>query len=256
MPLDLISLTEWLKLNERELNDFCSSCFTNNIKTNTTTTKRNITELIEIDREYLAKAYNSKSTAKIEEIRSAVKTDYLSKKFYLKYIDWYIVRPLGKNGNDSFQVFFPLYLPNTEALEQIKNYLIDFRQPCFNFDYISLTDMTDGKETILFLGAMNEAEPCCTNKLGHKWDWMVFREDVKEIYLAKCERCGIEKEAIIGDDRNHMWNKNHGWRYFSPTVYNKSPEQDRDGFGYEDDEDCDACDSNSEEETYDDGDFK
>jgi hypothetical protein len=37
MPLDLISLTEWLKLNERELNDFCSSCLTNNIKTNTNT---------------------------------------------------------------------------------------------------------------------------------------------------------------------------------------------------------------------------
>ncbi len=256
MPLDLISLVQWLKFNERETDEFFSACMNNRIKTSSRVTKRSINELIELDREYLKKAYNAKTTTKIEEIRSGVKVDYVSQKFYLKYIDWYIVKPLGKNGLDSYRVFFPLYLPNTEALEQIKNYLVDFRCPCFPFDYISLTDMTDGKETIIFIGAMNEAEPMCKSPLGHKWEWNVFREDVKEIYLAKCSHCGIEREAVIGDNRNHQWNENHGWRYLSPdNIPFTDGSKEKVEISYEDDdESCDLCDADDFDE-YDDDDI-
>ena len=246
MQLDLISLLEWLKFNERETNEFLSASMNNRVKTNSRVTRRNINELIELDREYIKKSYKAKTTTKIEEIRSEIKLDYVSKRFYLKYIDWYIVKPLGKNGSDSYRIFFPLYLPNSDAIEQVKNYLVDLRCPCFQFDYLSLTDMTDGKETVIFLGAMNEAEPQCKSQQGHKWEWNAFHEDVKEIYLAKCCNCGIEREAIIGDNRNHQWNENHGWRYLSPdNIPFTDGSKETVEISYEDeddDESCDLCD--------------
>lgn len=213
MPLDLISLVNWLKLNDKEINEFFSECLKNNVSIKDRPCKRFINDLKDIDIQFVFKAYNSTSKSKVEEIRSSVKADYISKIFSLKYIDWYMVRPLGKNGTDPYRILFPLYLPNTEVFDQVKQYLIDFREPCFDFDYISLTDMTDGKETVLFLGSMNESEPKCLSDFEHKWNWSVYREDFKEIYFAKCERCGIEKEALIGDIRDYKWNENHGWRY-------------------------------------------
>lgn len=216
MPLDLITLMQWLKFSENDTNVFCTSTLENKIKTESKNTKRNIKELLDLDKEFLEKAYKSHSISKFEEIKSGVKTDYLTRNFFLKYIDWYIVKPIGKGGIDTYRTFFPLYIPNTEALEQVKNYLVDLRCPCFTFDYISLTDMTDGHETIMFLGAMSEAETPCNNLVGHHWEWSVFHEDAKEIYLAKCVNCGLVKESILGDTRNHLWNENHSWRYSFP----------------------------------------
>lgn len=216
MPIDFISLVQWLNLNEREISSLCSSCFDNPVKTNTSTIKRSIEELLEIDREFIKKKYGASTTNRVEEIRAKVKTDYMSGEFSMKYAEWYIMKPLGKHCADSFRTYFPLYLPNTHALDKLGNSIVDLRKPCFTFDYLSITDMTNGKESILFVGAMNDAEIKCTNLVGHDWEWDVFREDGREVYFARCKNCGLEKEAVIADDCAPEWNENHGWRYSMP----------------------------------------
>ena len=216
MPVDFISLIQWLKLSDREINSFCSACFDNPVKTNTTTIKRSVEELLDIDRAFIKKKYGAVTNLKVEDIRSKIKTEYMSGEFNMNYADWYIIKPLGKRCTDSFRTYFPLYLPKEKALDKLSNYFIDLRKPCFTFDYVSITDMTNGKENILFVGAMNDAEIKCKNLCGHDWEWDVFREDGHEVYFAKCRHCNLEKEAIIGDDCDHMWNENHGWRYSMP----------------------------------------
>lgn len=216
MPVDFISLIQWLKLNDREINSFCSACFDNPVKTNTTTIKRGMDDLVELDRNFIKKNYGATTTNRIEEIRAKVKTDYMIGDFNFKHKDWYIMKPLGKHCADSFRTYFPLYLPNSHAMDKLSSYIVDLKQPCFTFDYISMTDMTNGKESILFVGAMNDAEIKCTSLTGHNWEWDVFREEGHEVYYAKCKNCGLEKEAIIGDDCDPSWNENHGWRYSKP----------------------------------------
>lgn len=212
---DFNTFVDWIFYNQRELNSFMNSCFENYQKTNSLkTNKRNIDMLNELDFEYIKKDYGKKSENSISDLKSEVKSAYMTKKYSLRFIDWYIIKPISKNGIESSQIFFALYFPCTEAIDEIKRYIIDKTQPCFECDYIIVTDMTNGKESVIFLGGLDEPEPNCTSLTKeHKWDWCIYRDDTKEILFAECKTCGITKSAVIGDDRGYQWNENHGWRY-------------------------------------------
>lgn len=217
MAVDLINLSDWIfRNNEEGLDSFFSEVFKNNLKASDKCKIRDVEELNKIDTEYIKREYKYTSMKPIEDLKSDVKTNYINNNFCLKYHNWYIVKPLGLRGCDSYRTFFSVFLPD-KAMDKVKQSFIDYSKPCFSCNYIQLIDMTDGKQSILFIGGLDEPEPSCKCGEDHKWMWDIYRDDCLEVYFAECEKCGIKRKKIIGDDRNYQWNKNQGWRYFDPS---------------------------------------
>ena len=216
MSVDVIRFSDWVfKDDENEQNRFFNSILVNRLKSDGKLKPRSIDELNNLDCDYIKKNLGKKSENSISELKSEVKTAYLSKRFNLRMIDWFIVKPLNKSGLDDFKTIIPLYLPLSETIGEIKRYLINKSLPCFDYDYLSVTDMTDGSEDIIFIGGLDEPEPPCTGGFDdHEWNWLVYHNDGKEVYEAECTHCKLRRSMVLGDTRAYRWNDNHGWRYF------------------------------------------
>lgn len=219
MAVNLINFSEWVFGSNVDASDaFFSTIFKNNLKASNECKIRDINELNMIDHKFIKKSYNLSSRTSIDDLKSKIKLNYVNRTFCHKYIDWYIVKPLGNSGCDTYRTYFAVYLPNTDAIDQVKLNLVDYSKPCFSCDYLQIIDMSDGKESKLFIGGLNQPEPSCRCGEEHEWEWCLYHEDCLEIYFAECKKCGIKKKKTIGDNRSIQWNKNHGWRYNVPLT--------------------------------------
>jgi len=227
MSLSLIKLADWaFGKNDYEANNFFNEIFANKLKFSSDCKKRDIADFNNIDIDFVKKDYKFKSKEMVENLKTEIRTSYLNKKFSLRMNYWYIIKPIGYHGNDSYRDFFALYIPNADVFEDVKNALVNMSKPCFCCDYVQIIDMSDGKTSTIFIGGLNEPEPPCKEGCSHDWYWTVYNKDFLEIYFAECKKCGIKKSKVIGDNRNHLWNENHGWRYKQKSTLANIQETD------------------------------
>ena len=219
--MSLLKLNEWLFGTEQnKSNLFFDSVFRDSYLMSEENI-RNENDIDKIDTLFLAKNYDATTQKQRDILKADVRTEFLNKKYSSRRIDWFIVKPIGLFGSSTYRSFCAVYVPNTETIKELKLFLCDLTKACFSFNFVSVIDMTDGTEEIVYVGNLRQPEPKCKEGFRHKWDWDCYNEDGVENFTATCIHCGLKKSLVTGDNRNYKWNEAHSWRYHKDIIVNK-----------------------------------